>query len=95
MVIPSNPEIVWTDYLRYRAKLRSYDLGVAAQIIRFSPERYLDENTRRTVVTGKHNDTLVIIPYEKNGNAVIPVTIHAITRQQIKFRVQIGRFINV
>ena len=36
---------------------------------------------------------LVVIPYERSDNVVAPVTIHAITRQQIRFRVKTGRFV--
>ncbi|NES80724.1 MAG: hypothetical protein F6K10_04610 [Moorea sp. SIO2B7] len=36
---------------------------------------------------------LVIIPYEYNGNLFTPITIHATTRQQIRFRLKSGRYI--
>ncbi|OGW03359.1 MAG: hypothetical protein A2889_08920 [Nitrospinae bacterium RIFCSPLOWO2_01_FULL_39_10] len=41
---------------------------------------------------GKHDDRLVMIPYEKHENKITPVTIHVTTRQQINFRFKIGRF---
>ena len=91
-----NPEesvIVWTDYMKYRAKLRGFELSKIENIVRYSGERYFDTVTRRLIVVGKHDDRLVIIPYEKHGNKVKPVTIHATTRQQINFRVKTGRFI--
>ena len=56
--------IVWTDYLRYRAKLRKFDLGKIENIIRCSPERYSDTATGRRIVVGRHDNTLVMIPYE-------------------------------
>jgi len=52
-----------------------------------------DTETFRMVVIGNHDKRLVIIPYETADNTVIPVTIHAITRQQIKFRIKTGRLI--
>jgi hypothetical protein len=44
------------------------------------------------VVVGKHDNRLVIIPYDKDDDTIIPVTIHTITRQQIRFRLKTGRF---
>lgn len=83
--------IVWTDYLRYKAKLRSFDLDKIENIIRYSPERYSDTTTGRRVVVGQHDNTLVMIPYEVEGDSITPITIHATTRQQINFRIRTGR----
>jgi hypothetical protein len=41
---------------------------------------------------GRHGRLLVMIPYERIGDDITPVTIHATTRQQINFRVKNGRF---
>ncbi|GFE71175.1 hypothetical protein [Chroococcus sp. FPU101] len=46
------------------------------------------------IAVGKHNNSLVIIPYEYTEEFITPVTVHATTRQQIQFRLQTGRFIN-
>ena len=92
-----NPEesiIIWSGYLKYRTKLRGFEVLKIENILRYSGERYFDTVTRRLIVVGKHDDRLVIIPCEKHGNEIIPVTIHATTRQQIKFRLKTGRFIN-
>ena len=86
--------IVWTEYLQYRAELRDFDLARLERIIRHSSERYFDTVTGRKIVVGRHNKQLVMIPYEMDGDTVIPVTIHAITRQQIRFRLRTGRFTN-
>ncbi len=91
-----NPEesvIVWTDYMKYRAELRGFQLSKVEDILRHSGERYFDSTTQRLIAAGKHDDRLVIIPYEKQGNEITPVTIHATTRQQINFRLKTGRFI--
>lgn len=85
--------IIWTEYLRYRTELRNFDLAEIERIIRHSGERYLDTETQRMIVVGRHNRQLVIIPYETDEDNFIPVTIHAITRQQIRFRLRTGRFI--
>ncbi len=85
--------IVWSDYLRYRTESRGFELSKIENILRHSGERYFDTATRRLIVVGKHDDRLVLIPYEKQGNEITPVTIHATTRQQINFRLKTGRFI--
>ena len=84
--------IVWTDYMKYRAKLRGFELSKVENILRHSGERYFDTTTQRLIAVGKHDDRLVIIPYEKHGNEITPITIHVTTRQQIKFRLKTGRF---
>jgi len=90
--IPEESVIIWTDYMKYRVELRGFELSKVENILRHSAERYLDTTTQRLIVVGKHDDRLVIIPYEKHGNEIIPVTIHATTHQQIKLRLKTGRF---
>ena len=85
-------DIYFTKYLQYRAKIRGFDLTILEEILRYSLERYHDTETRRSLVVGKHRNTLVLIPYEKENSVIIPVTVHVTTRQQIKFRLQTGRF---
>ena len=86
--------IVWTEYLKYRAQLRGFDLAQLEQIVRHSGERYLDTETGRTIVVGHHDDRSVMIAYDTEDKDVTPVTVHAVTRQQIRFRLQTGRFTN-
>ena len=84
--------IVFSDYLTYRAKLRGFDLTKIEEIVKYSSERYFDTAIGRRVVVGKHDTRLVLIPYEQDGGQRVPVTIHATTRQQVNFRVKTGRF---
>ncbi len=84
--------IIWTDYIKDRIKLREYEYLNIEEIVRYSDERYYDVSTGRMVVIGRHDDRLVIIPYEEDKDSVTPVTVHAITRQQIKYRIRTGRF---
>jgi len=86
------PEIVWTEYLRYRAKLRKYDLSLLEKIVRHSSEHFFDTETERTVIVGRYEKHLVMIPCEMYDDSITPVTVHAITRQQISFRLRTGRF---
>ncbi|NEQ87320.1 MAG: hypothetical protein F6K26_47070 [Moorea sp. SIO2I5] len=87
------PQIVWSNYLQYRAELRGFDLAKIEEILRFSGERYYDTVTGRQIAVGKHDNQLVIIPYERSGDLITPVTIHSTTRQQLRFRLRTGRFI--
>ena len=57
-------QIVWSNYLRYRAELRGFKLAKIEEILRFSGERYYDTVTGREIAVGKHDNRLVIIPYE-------------------------------
>jgi hypothetical protein len=84
--------VIWTDYFKHRAGLRRFDLATVEQIVQFSEERYFDSATQRKVVVGRHGTRLVMIPYEQEGDAITPVTIHTTTRQQITFRLRAGRF---
>ena len=71
-------EIGWTDYLRYRAKLRKFDMTAIEDIVGYGNERYFDTSTNRWVVVGKHASTLVMIPYDTTEDGgITPVTIHA------------------
>lgn len=94
METPKKLSIIWTDYLKYRADLRGFKVEIIEKILRYSTERYYDISTRRAIVVGKHDKRLVIIPYERRENEIIPITIHATTRQQINFRIKAGRFVH-
>ena len=86
--------IVWTEYMSYRARLRGFDFAKIEAIIRYSTERYFDTATGRLVAVGRHDNTLVLIPYETDEDTITPITIHATTRQQINFRLRTGRYIH-
>jgi len=87
-------EIIWTDYLKYRVKLRGFTLEIIEDIIRYSNERYFDSSTDRWIVVGKDSNILVMIPHEiSDDSSITPITIHATTRQQINYRIKSGRFI--
>jgi len=88
----SHIEIIWTDYMKYRAKLRGFDLAKIEHIVRYSGERYFDTMTRRLIAVGRIDDLLVIIPCDADQDSITPVTIHATTRQQVRFRLKTGRF---
>jgi hypothetical protein len=85
-------QIQWSEYMLYRIKERGYDAAKVEEIIRHSAERYTDTESGRTVIVGRHDELSVLIPIEMDGSTIIPITVHAITRQQIRFRLQTGRF---
>ena len=78
--------------MKYKARLRGFDLVKIEAIVRYSTERYLDTETGRWVAIGHHDNQLVVIPYEVCQDSVTPITIHTTTRQQIRFRVTTGRY---
>lgn len=80
--------------MQYRAKLRGFDLEKLDQLVARSTERYYDTETGRTVVIGRYDTQLVILPYEMAADVITPITVHTTTRQQINFRLKAGRFIN-
>jgi RNA:NAD 2'-phosphotransferase (TPT1/KptA family) len=85
--------MIWTEYLRHRARVRGFDLAVIEQIVRFSRERYFDTDTRRMVAIGRHGRWLVLVPYDQDEQTLTPVTIHATTRQQLTLRLRRGRLV--
>lgn len=87
-------ETIWTDYVRYRAELRGYELAHIERILRYSAERYMDTLTERLIAVGHIEDVLVMIPYEVASKRMTPVTVHATTRRQINLRLKTGRFAN-
>jgi len=66
------PNIIWSDYLQYRAKLRGFELAKIEEILKYSGERYYDTETGRLIAVGKHDNSLVIIPYEYDDNDNTP-----------------------
>lgn len=85
--------IIWSEYLQYRAELRGFKLSIIEDILKYSGEQYSDTETGRFIAVGRHGPHLVIIPYEYLEDRIVPLTIHATTRQQIRFRLKNGRYI--
>ncbi len=86
-------QIIWTEYFKYRAALREFDLGRIEEILMYSNERYYDTSTDRLVVVGHDGNIMIIIPYEQTEPGIITtITAHATNRQQINFRIKSGGF---
>jgi hypothetical protein len=75
----------------YKAKLRGFELNKLEHILRYSPERYFDIATQRMITVGRHDESLVMIPYEQQDGIFTPITVHVVTRQQITYRLKTGR----
>ena len=86
-------KVFWTDYLKYKASLRRFDLFVIENIVRHSSERYSDVVTGRRIAVGRCDNKLVLIPCESEDDVITSVTIPVTTRQQINVRIKTGRFI--
>lgn len=86
--------IAWSDYMRYRLRLRGFDIATVEQIVRYSAERYVDTGTGRLVAVGRHGERLILVPYERTEHMLTPVTVHVTSRQQVNIRVRSGRFTN-
>jgi hypothetical protein len=88
-------QIIWTDYFRYRVKLRGFNLNDLEEILRYSTERYYDTATDRLVVIGRDAKTMIMTPYERdNSDVVTPITVQATNRQQVNYRVEAEDFRN-
>jgi len=57
-------KFIWSEYIRHRAESREFDLGKIEEILRYSAERYFDTETNRLVAVGRHDERLIMIPYE-------------------------------
>jgi hypothetical protein len=75
------------------ANLRGFDLNALEGILRNASERYTDAATGRRVAIGKHGNTFVAIPYDQDQDTIVPVTVHATSRQQVTYRLNSGRFV--
>jgi hypothetical protein len=63
-------------------------------VVRQSTERYYDTATLRRVAVGKHDQRLVLVPFDSDEKSITPVTVHAVTRSQIDLRLKTGRFVH-
>ncbi len=60
--------VIFSDYFRYKAKLRGFHLTQLEDIVRYSSERYVDTVTDRLIVIGRHDNDIVMIPYEQHDD---------------------------
>lgn len=67
-------------------------LETIAAVGRFASERYFGTNHSRLVGVGRFGRLLLLVPYEEDDQSITPVTVHTITRQQMTWQLQEGRF---
>lgn len=65
-------EFVWTDYMKYRAALRGFDLTTIEDIVRYSTERYFDTETGGWIVIGSHGTKISDDCLRNRSNFVYP-----------------------
>ena len=85
--------VIFSEYFRYKARLRGFHLTQLEEILRYSSERYVDTVTGRLIVVGRHAHDIVMIPYEQHKDTLTPITAHVVTRQQITYRLNTGRLV--
>jgi hypothetical protein len=85
--------IIWIDYMEYKARARGFDFAILEHILRHATERYYDTKTRRLVVIGRYRRALVLVAYEEDNETMTPVTVHEISRHQIRLRLKTGRLV--
>lgn len=78
--------IVWTAYMKYKSKLRGFNLLQIEDVINSSSERYLDTITGRRVIVGKYESKLILIPYEMDENSVINCPHHDASTNQFSYK---------
>lgn len=57
-------KFIWSEYIKHRVESREFNLGKIEEILRYSTERYFDTVTGRLIAVGRHDDLLIMIPYE-------------------------------
>jgi hypothetical protein len=91
-------EITLTDYFQTRLRIRRVPEQVVRSIIENSTERYFDNETLRHIAVGRaefgrKGARLLMVAYEREGNILTPVTVHDVTRAQVRRRVTQERWV--
>ena len=91
-------EIHFTGYFRERMRLRSVPEAAVRKILTESTERYFDLETVRFVALGRarfgrKGARLLMVAYEQQGNILTAVTVHDVTRLQVRAHIKSGRWI--
>ena len=89
-------QVVYTDHLRLRMKLRSIPKSVPKQIWMESKERYYDQATEHYIAIMpcriKDRVTEFALSYDEKGNLVQLITVHPIKELQKLSRIKTGRW---
>lgn len=78
----------------YQVNQRVIDLEKVENTLRFSTEKYFDNNTGRYVkIGGNKREGLLLVSYEiELDESVTPITVHQTDREQINHRLNEGRY---
>lgn len=91
-------EIRYTDYFKDRLRLRSIPADIPEKVLRNPQERYQDQRTGREIAVKKVKITrtqarLFMIAYEEYSDHMLAITIHGISKRQIRWRLKTGRWV--
>ncbi len=89
-------EIKYSNHLRFRMRVRQIPLRMPERIYRESTQRYYNHHSLRRIaildVSYKLRRTLMMIAYDQYPDYVEILTIHTITKKQIRNRLRSGRW---
>jgi hypothetical protein len=95
-VVSGGVRVEYSDYLRFRLRVRGIPDKMPERIYRESQERYYDNTTGRHIavlsVVYHRRRKRMMIAYDEFFDYVEIVTIHPIEKQQIQNRVFSGRW---
>ena len=90
--------VEYSEHLKFRLQMRHIPEKLPERIYRQAKQRYFDHETGRHIAilsTTYHNRRhLMMIAYDEFEDRVEIVTIHPVEKQQIRSRVNSGRWIN-
>jgi hypothetical protein len=89
-------EVKYSDHLQFRMNMRRIPKQMPERIYYDSTQRYYNHHTLRRIavmeVYYQRRRTLMMIAYDQFPDYAEVITIHTITRQQIREHVEIGRW---
>jgi len=90
-------KIRFIDYFLDRLRFREIPEAVVERVLREATQRYTDAETGRYIAVkevkyGRRRRRLMVA-YEEQGNEIIPVTVHPVTKRQVQSRIKRQRWI--
>lgn len=89
-------KIIFTDHIKTRLKQRRISAKIVEEIFKQNLENYWDNLRNHYIVIGEVNyqgeTRKLLVAYDKIGDIAEAVTIHPITDEQVKQRINSGRW---
>ena len=90
--------LIFTDHLKTRLKQRKISAKFVREVFKQNPEKYWDTLRKHNVIVGdifyEGSTRKVLVAYDTIGNTVEVITIHKVTEEQIKQRLNSRRWIH-